>query len=78
VINLVAAGLGVALLPQLALHDAPAGIVGRRVRGTTAGRRIYLARLDTRNTPAAVTTLEKYLANPGQPRQAVKRDPCCQ
>ncbi len=67
VINLVAAGLGVALLPQLALHDAPAGIAARPVRGATVKRRIYLARLDTRNTPAAVTTLERYLANPGTP-----------
>jgi DNA-binding transcriptional LysR family regulator len=67
VISLVAAGLGVALLPQLALHDAPAGIVGRPVRGAAVSRRIYLARLDTRNTPAAVTALERYLASPGTP-----------
>jgi DNA-binding transcriptional LysR family regulator len=65
VINLVAAGLGVALLPQLALHDAPAAVVGRPIRGGTAERRVYLARLNTRNAPAAVTTLERYISEPG-------------
>ncbi|HUN35953.1 MAG TPA: LysR family transcriptional regulator [Trebonia sp.] len=62
VVSLVAAGLGVALLPQLALLNAPPGVAGRPVRGGTAGRLIYLARLDTRRTSAAVTALERHIA----------------
>jgi DNA-binding transcriptional LysR family regulator len=65
VVNLVAAGLGVALLPQLALLDAPAGVVGRPLRSGTIQRRIYLARLDTRNAPAAVMALERYISKSG-------------
>ena len=65
VVNLVAAGLGVALLPQLALLHAPAGVVGRPIRGGTIERRIYLARLNTLNASAAVTALERYISESG-------------
>jgi DNA-binding transcriptional LysR family regulator len=66
VVNLVASGLGVALLPQLALIGAPAEVVGRPIRGgTIERRRIYLARLNSRNAPAAVTALERYISEPG-------------
>jgi DNA-binding transcriptional LysR family regulator len=67
VVNLVAAGLGVALLPQLALLDAPERVVGRPIRDGTTERRIYLARLNSRNAPAAVTALERYIYESAQP-----------
>lgn len=42
---LVAAGLGVALLPRLAIHPVHAGVVTRPLSGTVPTRRILVARL---------------------------------
>jgi DNA-binding transcriptional LysR family regulator len=60
-LNLVAAGLGVALLPSLALHLAPTGAVARPMAGETLVRRIYTVRLDTTTAPAPVRRLETCL-----------------
>jgi DNA-binding transcriptional LysR family regulator len=60
-LNLVAAGLGVALLPSLALHHAPPGAVARPMAGSTLMRRLYTARLDTTRVPAPVRRLETCL-----------------
>jgi DNA-binding transcriptional LysR family regulator len=57
-VHLVAAGLGAALLPSLALTPATAGVVGVPVVGQPLTRRIYLCRLQTRRTPAAVERLD--------------------
>ncbi|WP_239313803.1 LysR substrate-binding domain-containing protein [Plantactinospora mayteni] len=60
VLNLVGAGLGVALLPELALADAPPGIVSRPItRGLN--RYIYTCRLQTTHTPLPVRKLSQYL-----------------
>jgi DNA-binding transcriptional LysR family regulator len=61
-LKLVAANLGVALLPQLALADAPTGVVGRPVRGTGLTRSIYTCRLNTRHVSAPLARLENHLA----------------
>jgi DNA-binding transcriptional LysR family regulator len=61
--KLVAADLGVALLPELALADAPTGVVGRPLRGTgRLTRYVYTCRLSTRHVSAPVARLEDYLA----------------
>ena len=46
-LNLVAAGLGVALLPRLLLLDAPPSVVVLPMRQPTLVRRLYTCRLDT-------------------------------
>lgn len=58
---LVAEGLGAALLPELALRDAPAGVVGRRLRDSRWMRYIYVSRIDTRRTAAPIAQLESHL-----------------
>jgi DNA-binding transcriptional LysR family regulator len=60
-LNLVAAGLGVALLPSLALHHATPGAVARPMAGHALVRRLYTARLDTTTAPAPVRRLETCL-----------------
>ncbi|MET7551476.1 LysR substrate-binding domain-containing protein [Streptomyces sp. NPDC005479] len=60
-LNLVAAGLGVALLPRLLLLDAPPSVVVLPVRQPTLVRRLYTCRLDTRGVTASVRRLEMYL-----------------
>lgn len=60
-LNLVAAGLGVALLPRLLLRDAPPSIVAVPMRQPTLMRRLYTCRLDTRGVPASIRRLEMYL-----------------
>ncbi|MET9045649.1 LysR family transcriptional regulator [Streptomyces sp. NPDC004362] len=60
-LNLVAAGLGVALLPRLLLSDAPPGVVALPMRQPTLVRRLYTCRLDTRGVTASIRRLEMYL-----------------
>jgi DNA-binding transcriptional LysR family regulator len=60
-LNLVASGLGVALLPSLALLQAPPGAVARPMASKTLVRRLYTARLDTTRVPAPVRRLETCL-----------------
>lgn len=60
-LNLVAAGLGIALLPSLALHHAPPGAVARPMAGSALVRRLYTARLDTTKVRAPVRRLETCL-----------------
>jgi DNA-binding transcriptional LysR family regulator len=60
-LNLVAAGLGVALLPRLLLLDAPASVVALPLRRPTIIRRLYTCRLDTRGVTASIRRLESYL-----------------
>ncbi|WP_326835255.1 LysR substrate-binding domain-containing protein [Amycolatopsis rhabdoformis] len=60
-LNLVAAGLGVALLPRLLLLDAPANVVVLPLREPTLVRRLYTCRLDTRGVAASVKRLELAL-----------------
>ena len=65
-LNLVAAGLGVALLPRLSLLDAPPEVVARPLRRPGVVRRIHTCRLDTGHVSASVgrlqTCLEQALA----------------
>lgn len=60
-LNLVAAGLGVALLPKLLLLDAPTSVVVLPMRQPTLVRRLYTCRLDTRGVTAPIRRLEAYL-----------------
>lgn len=61
-LNLVAAGLGVALLPRLLLLlDAPPSVVVVPMRQPTLVRRLYTCRLDTKGVTASVRRLETYL-----------------
>lgn len=60
-LNLVAAGLGVALLPALVLVDQPASVVVRPLRGRRLVRRLFTCRLDTRGVTEPVRRLEAYL-----------------
>ncbi|WBQ07930.1 LysR family transcriptional regulator [Kribbella sp. CA-293567] len=61
-LKLVAEGLGAALLPELALTDAPPGVIGRPLLGETLTRYVYLCRIQSHRVPAAVAQLEGYLA----------------
>ncbi|HRQ00803.1 MAG TPA: LysR substrate-binding domain-containing protein [Terrimesophilobacter sp.] len=61
-LNLVAAGLGVALLPRLLLRDLPAGVVVRDMApGQRIVRRLFTCRMETSVTPAPIRRLEGYL-----------------
>lgn len=60
-LNLVASGLGVALLPQLALQPPLVGVAVLPMRGPELVRRLYLARLDTRGVSTSVRRLEDHL-----------------
>jgi DNA-binding transcriptional LysR family regulator len=60
-LNLVAAGLGVALLPRLLLLDAPGTVVVVPIRQPKLLRRLYTCRLDTRSVTASIRRLEAYL-----------------
>lgn len=60
-LRLVALGLGMTLLPALALADAPASVVTRPVAGIDLRRRIGLARLDTRRVAAPTARLAAHL-----------------
>jgi DNA-binding transcriptional LysR family regulator len=61
-LNLVAHGLGVALLPELALSRAPAGVVYRPISGEQAARAIYLCRIESTQRSVALRHLEQHLA----------------
>jgi DNA-binding transcriptional LysR family regulator len=63
VTKLVAAGLGVALLPALALRDTASTIISRPIEDTPFVRYIYTCRLDTKQVPAALQELERCLIN---------------
>jgi DNA-binding transcriptional LysR family regulator len=55
---LVAAGLGVSLLPRLAIHPLHRGVVSRPLSGTVPVRRVHAARLKAAHlTPAAAAFL---------------------
>lgn len=60
-IELVAANLGVALLPTLALADAPGAVTSRPLADSPLTRFVYSCRLDTRRVPAAVQRFETHL-----------------
>lgn len=60
-LNLVAAGLGVALLPRLLLVNAPPSVVVLPMRQPTLVRRRYTCRLDTKGVSAPIKRLEAYL-----------------
>jgi len=60
-LRLVAAGLGLALLPELALTDAPRGVTGRPLREPRLTRHLYTCRLDTRHVSTPVARLHEYL-----------------
>ncbi|WIX83335.1 LysR substrate-binding domain-containing protein [Amycolatopsis carbonis] len=60
-LNLVAAGLGVALLPRLLVLDVPPSVVVLPMRQPTIVRRLYTCRLDTRGVTAPIRQLETYL-----------------
>lgn len=60
-LNLVGAGLGVALLPQLLLLDAPTNVVALPMQKPTLIRRLYTCRLDTKGVAAPIRRLEAYL-----------------
>jgi DNA-binding transcriptional LysR family regulator len=63
-LKLVAENLGVALLPELALVDAPSTVTSRPLITGGLTRHIYACRLDTRHVSAILTGLENQLANP--------------
>lgn len=60
-LNLVAAGLGVALLPRLLLPGSPPGVVVLPMSQPKLVRRLYTCRLDTRAVTASIRRLEGYL-----------------
>jgi DNA-binding transcriptional LysR family regulator len=62
VLALVAHGLGIALLPALALTDSVDGVVGRPIAGEPLVRFVYTCRVDTARAPAVVTRLQTGLA----------------
>jgi DNA-binding transcriptional LysR family regulator len=70
--QLVAANLGVALLPTLALAEVSAAVTSRPLADSPLTRFVYSCRLDTRRVPTAVQRLETHLdhaaANTAAPR----------
>jgi len=65
-LKLVAQGLGAALLPELALSDAPPGVVGRSLAGPAQTRHVYVCRIASRHVPPMVARLEEYLIATGR------------
>ena len=61
VINLVAAGLGIALLPSLVLSDRPRGVARCGLRHVPLLRRIYVERPNSKQVTRAVAGLEVSL-----------------
>ena len=61
VINLVAAGLGIALLPSLVLSDLPRGEARCGLRHVPLLRRIYVERPNSKQVTRAVAGLEVSL-----------------
>lgn len=60
-LTLVAAGLGVTLLPRLVLTGHPAAVAVRPLRGHHLTRRLFISRLATRGVSVPVQRLEAYL-----------------
>jgi DNA-binding transcriptional LysR family regulator len=60
-LELVAHGLGVVVLPELALTRAPAGVVYRPLTGRRSGRSIYLCRIESTRQTVPLTRLEACL-----------------
>ena len=58
VLALVASGLGVALLPRLAMQRVPPAVAVRPLADPPITRRLYTARLRTAAVPPAVAGLE--------------------
>ena len=58
VLALVASRLGIALLPELAARDLPAGVALRPIAGAPLSRHLYTARLRTDATRPVVAALE--------------------
>ena len=67
VTKLVAAGLGVALLPALALGETTSTIISRPIEDMPFSRYIYTCRLDIQQVPAALGELEKFLTDVMRP-----------
>jgi len=65
VLGLVAAGLGIALLPALAVADAPTGVVGAPIVEEPLVRYLYTCRVDTTRTTRAIRQLEQAIADTG-------------
>lgn len=61
VLRLVAEGLGAALLPELALAEAPPGVVGRPLVANPITRYVYLCRIASSRTSRPIARLEEYL-----------------
>lgn len=61
-LGFVAAGLCVAVMPQLALPRANTQVVARPLAEPQLTRFIYAVRIDTRHAPRAVLDLEQMLA----------------
>ncbi|MGH8829072.1 MAG: LysR substrate-binding domain-containing protein, partial [Jiangellaceae bacterium] len=61
ILGLVDRGLGVALLPELAMLLAPTSVVARPIRENPLTRFVYTARLDTRHTAIALAIFERCL-----------------
>lgn len=61
VIGMVAAGLCVTVLPQLALRTSAADVVARPLTNPAMEREVYVSRLRTRHTPPVVLALEEQL-----------------
>ncbi len=57
----VAAGLGVALLPGLALGRVPDGVAITRLAEAPITRRLHLSRLRTQSTPPSIAALEAVI-----------------
>ncbi|MBD0693392.1 LysR family transcriptional regulator [Streptomyces sp. CBMA123] len=62
VLGFVAAGLCVAVMPQLALPRGVTQVVARPLADPELTRFLYSVRLDTRHTPQALLALEQLLA----------------
>ncbi|MGW2376659.1 MULTISPECIES: LysR family transcriptional regulator [Kitasatospora] len=62
VLGFVAAGLCVAVMPQLALPRGTTEVVARPLADPELTRFIYAVRIDTRHTPRALLALERMLA----------------
>lgn len=62
-LKLVAENLGVALLPELALIDAPATVTSRPLTSGGLTRHIYACRLATRHVSATLAGLEDQLSH---------------
>jgi DNA-binding transcriptional LysR family regulator len=70
VLRLVAAGLGVALVPSLASYSIPSGVTVREIAGEPLRRRIRAAASDRPQSPGAEAMLRQLQAAAGRARAA--------